>query len=170
MREREHPLSHRNVWEDVVDEMRGAFGHAPPAAARAEPAAPAGEGHEPLGFAIAAPEPREAASPEATPQKRTELVVDEPRQTVAVAPSCGVGAERFDVLANNGVEHRSSRVPRSVLRKGHVATGAAGMPQRSGGAGTGGTAVGRTGTQILRNRWTRKWRIRRLGASGRLRT
>jgi len=53
-----HQLSHRNVWEAFVDEMRGAFGHAPPATTRTEPAAIAGEGPKPLGRAARAPEPR----------------------------------------------------------------------------------------------------------------
>jgi hypothetical protein len=41
---REHPLAHRQGREDVIDKMRGGFGHAPGAAGGADAAPLAGEG------------------------------------------------------------------------------------------------------------------------------
>jgi hypothetical protein len=82
-REREHPRSYRNVWEDVVDEVRGAFSHAPPATTRTDSAPFEGEGHKPLGRAACAPEPREASRQEAAAQERPELVFHEPREATA---------------------------------------------------------------------------------------
>jgi hypothetical protein len=78
-------LPYWDIGQDVVHEMRGAFCHPPPAAARTEAAPLAGERHESLGPTRIAPQPSEPAGEEATAQKRLELGVDESRQPLAVA-------------------------------------------------------------------------------------
>ena len=130
MREREHPLSYGNVGEDVVDEMRGAFGHAPPATTRTEPAPFTGERHEPLGRAVPATEPREAPGQEATPQERPELVFHEPGEAMAVARPRGVVEEVLDVIPYHCVDGGGTRIARRVLEGGHAPLGADDMPQR----------------------------------------
>ena len=53
MRDREHPLPHRNAGrEDVLDYVCGALGHPPAATARAEAASLAAEGHPSLEGAV----------------------------------------------------------------------------------------------------------------------
>ena len=88
MREAQHPLPDRDGRQHVVDEMRGALGHAPAAAARADGARLARKRHEALGVAGIAPEPGEAAAPDATREEVAELLFDEGRQTpVVVRPA-----------------------------------------------------------------------------------
>jgi hypothetical protein len=52
MGQAQHPLAYRNMRQDAVHETRGALGHTPAPAARAEAAALAGKGHEPAGIAV----------------------------------------------------------------------------------------------------------------------
>ena len=115
---------------DVVDEMRGTFGHAPPATTRTEPAPFTGERHEPLGRAVRAPEPRETSGPVAAPQERPELVFHEPGEAMAVARPRGVVEEVLDVLPYHCVDGGGTRIARSVLEGGHAPLGADDMPQR----------------------------------------
>lgn len=61
MRQRQHPVPDRHVGQDVVDEMRGAFRHAPATAARTEAAPFAGERDHALSPAPRAAQAREAA-------------------------------------------------------------------------------------------------------------
>src|SRR5262249_61231520 len=61
-----HPRQHR------VDETGGAFRHAPAAAAWAEAAARAGEGHDPLERAVGAPQAREPVRQHAAGQEVPE--------------------------------------------------------------------------------------------------
>ena len=50
----QHPLAHGSLGEDLIDEVGGALGHAPRAAARAEAASLAAEGDETFGAAAVA--------------------------------------------------------------------------------------------------------------------
>src|SRR6185369_15163449 len=69
MRDREHPLAHGDVgWEDVLDEMCRALGHAPSAAARTEAPPLTGEGEQAFERAVAPANPGEAMG--STPQRR----------------------------------------------------------------------------------------------------
>lgn len=88
----------------MVDEVRGAFGHAPPATTRTEPTPLAGEGHEPLGVAARAAEPREAAGQEAAAEERPELVFNEPWKAMAIAQPRGLGEETLDMLPDHRIQ------------------------------------------------------------------
>ena len=99
VRQRQDPLSHRYVCQHVVHQMRRALGHAPPAAARAEPPALARERDQALGLAPNALEPRKTASEEAARQERLELRLDKTRHALAVAEVRGLGEKRLQVLA-----------------------------------------------------------------------
>ncbi len=55
--ETEHPLTDADLGEDGVDQVGGAFCHAPAAAGRAESALLTRKGDELFGFAVPAPEP-----------------------------------------------------------------------------------------------------------------
>jgi hypothetical protein len=97
----QEPLAHGHIGQHVVHQVRRAFGHATPAAPRAEPSALVREGNQALGVARATLEPGEAAGQPGSPprglcvvgweppaaEERAELVVDEPRQAVAAADS-----------------------------------------------------------------------------------
>ena len=70
VRQRQDPLSNRDIRDDVVHQVRGALGHAPAAAARTEPSALARERDQALGLAPDAPEPGEPASEETAREER----------------------------------------------------------------------------------------------------
>lgn len=61
VRKSQHPLPHGDVGKHVVNEVRRAFGHPPPATARTKATAPARDGDEPFRSTVPAAEPREAA-------------------------------------------------------------------------------------------------------------
>ena len=78
-RERQHPRVRRHLGDDLVDQMGGGFGHAPPAA-RGENVLPLGrEGHQLLLRAAVAGEAQEALGENVACQKRVELVDDQCR-------------------------------------------------------------------------------------------
>ena len=120
MRHTPDPLADRHVGQDVVDEVRRTFGHAPTATTRTETSPLAQERDEPLGLAATAAEAREAAGEESTPQKRPELVLDETGQPVAVAERGRLGPERLEMVAHNRVEDRCAGVSRRVLGQAHA--------------------------------------------------
>lgn len=81
MRDREHPLAHGDVgWEDVLDEMCRALGHAPSAAARTEAPPLTGEGEQAFERAVAPANPGEAMGQHPSAEELPELVDDECRQ------------------------------------------------------------------------------------------
>lgn len=129
-RQCQFPLPDRHVGDDMVDEVRGAFGHAPPAATGTEPASFARERHKPLGRTVRAPKPREAPGQEAAAQNPAELVFHEPREALTVAHSRGLGEETLDVLPDHGVQGRGTRIAWRVLDGGHAGIGADDMPPR----------------------------------------
>jgi len=65
-------------------ETRGALGHAAAPAARAEAAALAGKGHEPLEGAVPTAEPLKAMRQHAAREEISELLLHELRQPVAI--------------------------------------------------------------------------------------
>jgi hypothetical protein len=108
-------LSHGDVGrEDVLDEMGGALGHAPAAAARAETAALAAERHEPLERAVGTPHPREAVRQHAAAEELSELAHDERGQPDAVGPVADVGGEVAPVPADDAVERPRRRGARDI--------------------------------------------------------
>jgi len=119
VRHTQGPLADRHVGEDVVDEVRSTFGHAPTATARTDTSPLARERDQSLGSAVATPEPREATGQEPTPQEGPELVLDEPRQPVAVPKPRRLGANRLEVVPHDRVQDRRARVSRRVLGQAH---------------------------------------------------
>lgn len=110
MRQGQHPLPHRNIGKDVVDEMCGAFRHAPPAATRTEAASFLRERHKPLGRTVRAPKPREAPGQEAAAQEPAELGFDEAGKVQAIALSRGLGEEALDVHPDDRIQDGGTRV------------------------------------------------------------
>jgi hypothetical protein len=86
-RERQHPLPHWHVRDDVVDQMRRRLRHAPGAARGAEPAALATEGQQLVVATLAAAKPQEPVRQDAALEEGVELVLDETRQLGASAGS-----------------------------------------------------------------------------------
>jgi len=84
-----HPLAHRLLGKDLIDQQRGTFGHAPRPAAGAEPAAFAAEHHRMIGVASVATHPQEPVFQ--TPA--SEIVLEFPLHVGPKArvnpPSCG---------------------------------------------------------------------------------
>ena len=127
MRHTQDPLADRHVGEHVVDQVRGACGHAPTAAARTETSTFARERDQSLGSAVATLEPREAAGEEPTPQKRPELVLDEPGNpspsrsradsTRNVSKWSRTTVYRTDALGSRGV-YSAGRTPAPRCRDG----------------------------------------------------
>ena len=111
-----------------------------PAAARTEASPLAREGHEPFRLAVATAKPREPASQEAAAQEPAELVLDEARHAGSLSEPRGLGPERLEVVADDGVDHRCARVAWRVVGKGHASPGVptrchveARRPPRAGG-------------------------------------
>jgi hypothetical protein len=91
--------------QDAVHETRRTLGHAPASAARAEAAAFAGEGHEPLEGAAPTAEPRKPMRQHAAREEIAELLLHELRQTVTVGVLRRRVQERFQVLVDHAVQH-----------------------------------------------------------------
>jgi len=93
------------MWQDAVHEARGALGHAPAAAARAEATALAGKGHQPLEGAVATAEAREAVRQDAAREEVSELLLHEFRQAVAIGVLRRHLQERLQMLVDHAVQH-----------------------------------------------------------------
>jgi hypothetical protein len=106
MGQAQHPLAYRNMRQDAVYETRGALGHAPAAAARAEAAALAGKGHEPLEGALPTAEPRKAMRQHAAREEIPELLLHELRQPVAIGVMRRRVEERLQMLVDHAVRKR----------------------------------------------------------------
>jgi hypothetical protein len=105
VRETQHPLPDRDVREDVIHQMRGAFGHAAATAARTQCPPFARERHEPVEAAVAATKPREPARQEPAPEEVPKRPIDKLRHTLAVAHPGRLRQERLEVILHNPVEH-----------------------------------------------------------------
>ena len=115
----EHPLAHRHLRQEVVNEGGGVLRHSPPSPARAEAATLAREGHEPLERTGRTSQPREAYGEDPAAEEVTELVLDKGRQAVAVSAIRGGAQEGLPVLTNDGVEHGVLGVARPI-REGRM--------------------------------------------------
>ena len=69
----------------MIDEVRGALGHPPPAAARTDRSGFAGKRNQPVGTTRAAPKAGKAPGEPATAQKVAKRLLDEPGDPLAVA-------------------------------------------------------------------------------------
>jgi hypothetical protein len=75
--QREHPLAHRNERNHFVHQVRGALGHPPAPAARAEPPALAGERQQVLKCTTVAAHPGKAVGQHPAGQELAKLPRDE---------------------------------------------------------------------------------------------
>ena len=73
LRDRHHPLAHRQRWEDLVSQMRGSFCHAPRVARWAHATALAGKGNQEIVPALPAAGAGEAVGQDAAPQVAAKL-------------------------------------------------------------------------------------------------
>ena len=102
-RQRQHPLAHRHMGDDVVDQVGRRLRHAPCAARGAKAAPLATEGDELVVAAVPAAQPQEAVGQDAALQKSVELVLDELRQ-VGPGGGFGLGEEGRGVLLHQAVQ------------------------------------------------------------------
>ena len=105
VREREDPLSHRDGRQDVVHQVRGALGHPPAPAARAEAATLTREEDQALERAVPAAHPREAVGQHPAGQELAELPRDELGQPGAIGTIRRGAQKLVQVLTDDGVEH-----------------------------------------------------------------
>ena len=93
-RDAQHPLAHRLLGKDLIDQQRGALRHAPRAAARAEAAPLAAEHDQVLGMATVATHPQETMLETTTLEVVLELPLDILRQALALccAARCNLNA------------------------------------------------------------------------------
>ena len=113
----EHPLAHRDVREDVIDQVCRLLRHAAAATTRTEAASFAREGHEALVGAVVAPHAREASAERAAGQELPELALDETGKAPAVGAVGDLAQERFQVVADDAMEDRALRGP-GLIRGG----------------------------------------------------
>ena len=98
-----HPLAHRHMGDDVVDQMRGALRHAPRPARGAESSALAAERDELVVAAIGAAQAQETVRQDAALKEGVELVLDELRQAGA-GGGLDLGKEGLGVLLHQAVQ------------------------------------------------------------------
>jgi len=101
----QHPLAHRGLGQDLIDQQRGAFGHAPRAAAGAEATALATEGDQMFAVAGLAAHAEKAVFEAAAFEVILELALDILWQRCAVRghPVSERGVVRVDELVEESV-------------------------------------------------------------------
>ena len=106
----------------MVHQMRGALGHPAPATTGAHCPSLAGKGDETIQATSLAAKTCEAARKESTAQEALELLLDEPRQALAVADMPGLRAKGLEVIAHDQVQRAVVGRPRLVpSRSDHAA-------------------------------------------------
>src|SRR5262245_36962405 len=93
VRQAQYPLAHGDDREDVINQVRGALGHASPAATGTDRATLARERHQAVQTTLAAVEARKPAREKAALQKFPKLLLYESRQGVALADAGRFGQE-----------------------------------------------------------------------------
>ena len=101
-RKRQHPLPDRHARDDLVDQDRGALGHAPRAARRAKPAPLAGKRHQLLVRAVRTAHAQKSVRQNTAFKKSLELIFDKRRQAHA-GLHLGVGKEGLQLAHNAGL-------------------------------------------------------------------
>lgn len=104
VRHAQHPLAHGDVRENLVDEVCRLLRHVPPAAARTEAPALAGEWDEPLEGAGSAAHAGEATGQDPAAEELSRLALDERREPVTVGTRCDLGEEGLEVIAHDAVQ------------------------------------------------------------------
>src|SRR5207245_11520642 len=95
--QREHPLAHGHVRQDVVDEVCRLLRHAAAATTRTEAPPFARERDEPFVRAALAAHAGEATGEDATGEELAELALDEAGKTAAVGAVGDLAQARFQV-------------------------------------------------------------------------
>ncbi len=101
--QRQHPLAHRHMGDDVVHQVSRRLRHAPGSARRAEPPPLAAEGNQLVVPAVAAAQPQEAVGQDAALEDGVELVLHGLRQ-VGAGRGFGLGEEGRGVLLHQAVQ------------------------------------------------------------------
>jgi len=117
-RQRQHPLSHRHRREHVVHQVRGAFRHPAPGAARAGRPPFARKRDEPIQPTVITAKTRKAARQAPASQHLAKLLLDDPGQPFPVAQTGGLRAEALEVMADHLVHDALRRHPRLIGRRG----------------------------------------------------
>ena len=118
-RQRQHPLAHRHMGDDVVDQMGRGLRHAPRAARGAKPAALAAEGDELVVAAVAATQPQETMRQDAALKKGLELVRHELRQAGGRS-GVDLGEEGRGVLLHQAVKRGLLGAVALVVNRGAI--------------------------------------------------
>jgi hypothetical protein len=79
IRQRQHPLAHRDLWNDVIDETGGGIGHSPSTTRGTEPSALTRECDQTIVAAAIAVYPDESSCEHAAVEVSTQLSLDESR-------------------------------------------------------------------------------------------
>jgi hypothetical protein len=109
-RQRQHPLPHRYVRDDMVHQVRGGLRHPPRTARGTEPAAFAAEGQQLVVAALAAAQPQEAVGQDAALEEGVELALQAaPGQRPG--PSPGTNSPQDCLCPGSALMKRGSSVP-----------------------------------------------------------
>ena len=114
VRQRQHPLAHRQAAEHAVDQVRRQLGHPPAATRRTEATPLAGKGNEDLALAVGAPEPGKALRQDTAGEELAQFALNEARQPLAAPAQTRLGQERLKVLADHLVQYRVLGSPAHV--------------------------------------------------------
>ena len=120
-RQRQHPLAHRHMGDDVVHQVRRGLRHAPRAARRAKAAPLAAEGDQLVVAAVAAAQPQEAVGQDAAFEEGVELVLHELRQ-IGSGGGFGLGDEGRGVLLHQAVQRGLLRAVTLVVDRAAFGT------------------------------------------------
>lgn len=113
-RQRQHPLPYGHVRKHILDQVGGALGHPPAAAARTEAAPLGGKSYKPLVPARRTSKSGEASCEASTRQKVFECPLHKPREALPVTSLRGLRAKRLVVIADNPVEYLLIRAARPI--------------------------------------------------------
>jgi hypothetical protein len=114
-RKRQHPLTHRHPRDDVVDQVRRCFCHAPRPARRAEPAPLARERQRAShGYTARAAQPHKSVGEDAALEKSVALAFDELGQRRA-GLRLDLGQEGVEVLLDELIQRRVFGAPTFVV-------------------------------------------------------
>jgi hypothetical protein len=105
----------------VIDQVRGAFGHATTDARRAESTTLARKRHRAIQSAGVTVEPREPGRETPASEKFAELLLDKPWQAFPISNRRHLRTERLEVFEDDAMEHALCRMTRLVRgrRCGH---------------------------------------------------
>jgi hypothetical protein len=117
VRHTQHPLPDGNVRQDPVDEVCCPLGHAAAPTTRTERAPLTRKGHQAVESTAAATKAREAADQPAAAEEITKGLLDELWQALAVTQPRRLGAERFEVLTDDPVQHSVAGRPLLIARR-----------------------------------------------------